>query len=115
MSIWSGAILAIFLSDSWHIVLTTVENAMFEARAYLKKDRALRVWAASHGGVYVLVSSSTQPNPFLRGVPERDIRTPSGRLLTLMNPAYMFRQIMSEFEQDFNVRGHITSLCHYRQ
>jgi signal transduction histidine kinase len=115
VSLWSGAILAIFLSDCWHIVQTTEENAMIEARSYLKKDRALRVWAASHGGVYVLVSSSTQPNPFLRGVPERDIRTPSGRLLTLMNPAYMIRQIMSEFEQDFKVRGHITSLRHYRQ
>ena len=114
-SLWSGAILIIFLADCWHLGRTIEEIALIEARAYLNKDRALRLWAASHGGVYVQVSTTTPPNPFLRDVPERDIRTPQGRLLTLMNPAYMIRQIMSEFEQAYQVRGHITSLRYFRK
>lgn len=115
VSLWSGAILIMFLADSWHLDRTIEEIAVIEARAYLKKDRALRLWAASHGGVYVPVSATTPPNPFLRDVPERDIRTPQGRLLTLMNPAYMIRQIMTEFEQAYQVRGHITSLLYFRE
>jgi signal transduction histidine kinase len=113
--LWSGAILVLFIADGWHMGRTIKEIAMIEARAYLNKDRALRLWAASHGGVYVPVSADTPPNPYLRQVPERDLRTPQGRLLTLMNPAYMIRQVMSEFEQSYQVRGHITSLLYFRQ
>lgn len=113
--LWSGAILIIFLADCWHLGRTIEEIALIEARAYLNKDRALRLWAASHGGVYVPVSAKTPPNPFLHDIPERDIRTPHGQFLTLMNPAYMIRQIMSEFERAYRIRGHITSLRYFRK
>ncbi len=42
--------------------------------------------------MYVPVDATNAPNPYLK-VAERDVRTPSGRLLTLMNPAYMTRQV----------------------
>jgi diguanylate cyclase (GGDEF)-like protein len=80
-----------------------------EARAYLKKDKAFRLWAASHGGVYVPVDERTQPNPHLSHIPERDITTPSGKKLTLMNPAYMLRQLMDDYSQLYGVKGKITS------
>jgi hypothetical protein len=115
VTLWSVAILIMFLADCWHLGQTMKEIALIEARAYLNKDKALRLWAASHGGVYVPVSDKTPPNPYLRNVPERDIGTPNGRVLTLMNPAYMIRQVMSDFEQTYQVQGHITSLRYFRK
>jgi len=47
-------------------------------------------------------------------VKERDIKTPDGKALTLMNPAYMLRQVMEKYESLYGVRGHITSLKHFR-
>ena len=52
----------------------------------------------------------TPSNPYLSHVSERDVTTPSGRRLTLMNPAYMLRQIMDDYSEDYGITGHITSL-----
>ncbi|MDD2733336.1 MAG: DUF3365 domain-containing protein [Desulfuromonadaceae bacterium] len=89
-------------------IMTT--NAKTMARASIEKDIMFRRWAAEHGGVYVPVTGKTPPNPWLK-VPERDIVTPSGKLLTLMNPAYMTRQIFEIGQLSPNFpQGHITSL-----
>ena len=53
-----------------------------------------RQWNAGHQGVYVPVTATTQPNPYLED-PRRDIQSSDGRALTLVNPAYMAR-MMSE-------------------
>ncbi|MGB5686699.1 MAG: ATP-binding protein [Candidatus Electrothrix sp.] len=84
-----------------------VEN---EARSHFNKDQAFRFWASSHGGVYVPVSEETPPNPNLSHIAERDIVTPSGKQLTLMNPAYMLHQMMGQFEKLYGAKGRITSL-----
>ncbi|MBF0370463.1 MAG: DUF3365 domain-containing protein [Magnetococcales bacterium] len=88
----------------------TFETVNFAARAHFQKDTAFRFWGASHGGVYVPITERTPPNPSLSHIPERDIETPSGRKLTLMNPAYMLRQLMSEYAGLYGARGRITSL-----
>lgn len=82
-----------------------------QGESYFEKDVLYRRWASRHGGVYVPITESTQPNPYLAHIPERDITTPSGRQLTLMNPAYMTRQVF-EMAQEYRGtgRGHITSL-----
>lgn len=85
-----------------------------EALANFNKDQALRFWSASHGGVYITITDETPPNPYLDHVKERDIKTPDGKALTLMNPAYMLRQTMKKYESLFGVRGHITSLKYFR-
>jgi len=81
-----------------------------EAAATFNKDQAFRFWATMHGGVYVPVTGETQPNPYLSHIPERDITTPSGRRLTLMNPAYMMKQSMMVYHDLYGIKGHITSL-----
>ncbi len=64
-----------------------------------------------HAGVYVETNEKTQPNPYLHGlVKERDITTPSGRKLTLVNPAYMTRLINEYFNSTDKRIAHITSL-----
>ncbi|MFA6544183.1 MAG: ATP-binding protein [Limisphaerales bacterium] len=84
--------------------------ARAEARTHFNKDQAVRLWAAAHGGVYVPTDARTPPNPHLSHVPERDIETPSGRKLTMMNPAYILRQMMEEYSDVYGTHGHITSL-----
>jgi hypothetical protein len=64
--------------------------------------------------VYVPVTDKTPPNPYLSHIKERDIKTPDGKALTLMNPAYMLRQTMETYKSLYGVRGHITSLKHFR-
>ena len=82
-----------------------------QSQAFFEKDMLYRRWASRHGGVYVPVTETTQPNPYLAHIPERDITTPSGRQLTLMNPAYMTRQVFEmASEKEGAGRGHITSL-----
>jgi signal transduction histidine kinase len=107
---------------TWTFVLTGVlawqihsirsmnwETATREARANFNKDQAFRLWASGHGGVYVPITPATPPNPYLDHVAERDITTASGKQLTLMNPAYMIRQLNEQFRELYGVVGHITS------
>ncbi|MCU7843254.1 MAG: EAL domain-containing protein [Candidatus Thiodiazotropha sp. (ex Monitilora ramsayi)] len=85
-------------------------TALGVARAYFLKDQAVRQWGATQGGVYVKVSDHTQPNPHLEELPNRDVTTDAGQDLTLMNPAYMIRQINERFSRMHNDYIHITSL-----
>jgi len=111
---WTLIVVGLAMSDALHIDRAVREMAILEARAHFNKDQAFRFWASSHGGVYVPVSDQVTPNPFLSHLPERDIRTPAGKSLTLMNPAYMIRQIMEQYTTAYGVYGHITSLKHFR-
>lgn len=72
-------------------------------------DLSYRVWNASHGGVYVPVTKETRPNPYL-DVPNRDIVTTDGEQLTLINPAYMTRQVFIIANKLHGIQGHLTSL-----
>jgi PAS domain S-box-containing protein len=85
-----------------------LDIARAEARTNIEKDLIYRAWNTSHGGVYAPVTENTQPNPYLN-VPEREITTPSGKLLTLINPAYMTRQVY-EIQKSSGLRAHLTSL-----
>lgn len=86
--------------------------ALAEARAVIDRDALYRRWASSHGGVYAPITPHNPPNPYLFHVPERDIRAPSGKQLTLINPAYMTRQVneLTTEKSVFLGRAHITSL-----
>jgi len=86
-----------------------IKLAKAEAEANFQNDITYRIWAANQGGVYV-PDSITKPNPLLKTIPERDITTPSGVSLTLVNPAYLLRLV----HQSPNYKGYtdtkITSL-----
>jgi PAS domain S-box-containing protein len=93
-----------------HVRATASELALMAARTSLEKDVLYRMWATEHGGVYAPVTEKTPPNPYLSHIPERDITTPSGRQLTLVNPAYMTRQVHELGRELYAYKGHITSL-----
>jgi PAS domain S-box-containing protein len=88
-----------------------LESVRIQARALLDKDILYRRWNASHGGVYALVTEKNPPNPYLdKLVSERDIKTSSGRELTLISPADMTREVYELGKSQDGVWGHITSL-----
>jgi hypothetical protein len=60
--------------------------------------------------VYVPPTDNTLPNPYLANIPDRDVTTTSGKQLTLLNPAYMTRQVFALGEVQYGTRSHITSL-----
>ncbi|MFT5700141.1 MAG: PAS domain S-box-containing protein [Desulforhopalus sp.] len=107
---WTIFIVAMMVYDFHATKANTIELARLQASTGLEKDIVYRKWNAINGGVYGSVSETTKPNPYLKNK-ERDISTPSGsRNLTMINPAYMTRQV-HELEQANNgVVGHITSL-----
>jgi signal transduction histidine kinase len=110
LAVWTIALGAELM---WSISLlreNTVEDARIQAQTTLEKDIVYRRWNASHGGVYAPVDEMTRPNPYLTGVREREIFTPSRRQLTLINPAYMTRQVYELASKESGVFGHITSL-----
>lgn len=107
--LWSAAISvsAIFaLNNHYHF---TLETARIEGIATYNKDILYRRWAAGHGGVYVPITEETPPNPYL-DVPDRDVTTTDGLELTLINPAYMTRQVHELAKETQGTNSHITSL-----
>ncbi len=108
--VWSLTVCGLFLKDRAETKHAILEMARREAMSNFNMDQAARLWAASYGGVYVPVTEKTPPNPFVGDVPEQDIITPTGRHLTLMNPAYILRQMMAQYSDISGVREHLTSL-----
>ena len=109
-TIWTAIIGASLIWNARRLVRGIEDLARAEARGAFNKDLAYRRWASSHGGVYVPVTEISSPNPYLNQVEERDITTPSGKALTLVNPAYMSRQVYELSEKQYGLRAHITSL-----
>ncbi|MEW8171553.1 MAG: EAL domain-containing protein [Candidatus Thiodiazotropha endolucinida] len=107
---WSLLVLFLLLWAMSNEDAEMLELARQEAIDNFNKDQAFRVWATTHGGVYVPVTERTQPSPLLSHIPERDLVTPSGRQLTLLNPAYMLRQMMEDYAELYGVKGRITSI-----
>lgn len=118
---WRHVLYALFALAVWSAFLafmarreTALEEqrlrdfALGQARALYNQVVDVRDWNASHGGVYVPVTESTPPNPWL-DVPERNVTTLTGRQLTLVNPAYMTRQVAEITRRRRGIAVHLTS------
>ncbi|MFV2059452.1 MAG: ATP-binding protein [Gammaproteobacteria bacterium] len=86
-----------------------IQLATLAARENFNKDQAFRLWASKHGGVYVPTTEHTPPNPALGHLPNRDIETQNGTKLTLMNPAYMLRQMRNDYAKLYGIKTKITA------
>ena len=91
-------ILAVFIVISFLINRTRIINETYHiaksiTATHFESNLLIRTWNASHGGVYVPITKTTQPNPYLE-VDNREITIDSlGIRLTKLNPAYMTRQV----------------------
>jgi len=79
------------------------------AKTHFQRDVLYRRWSASHGGVYVPMTEKTPPNEFLT-VEKRDIESLEGDKYTLINPAYMTRQVYELTKSMDVIQSHLTSL-----
>jgi PAS domain S-box-containing protein len=109
-----GWTIIVILSLSWNYRVThlnNIEKARIVARSFYDLTIEFRRWGALHGGVYVPVTDTMQPNPYLT-VAERDITTTTGRKLTLVNPAWMTRQVFELIDKHSTlpIISHLTSL-----
>ncbi|WP_086480998.1 diguanylate cyclase [Oceanospirillum sanctuarii] len=86
----------------------TLQMVNIKGQTVFHLIQTTRLWNARHGGVYVPITDETPANPLLE-VDERDIVTPKGIALTMVNPAYMTRQI-GELLKGSDVEIHLTSL-----
>jgi diguanylate cyclase (GGDEF)-like protein/PAS domain S-box-containing protein len=87
----------------------TFDLAANQARQIASVIESVRGWNARHGGVYALVDEETRPNTYL-DVPFRDIPGPGGKPLTMINSAYMTRQLGDLIRLGTGVTTHLTSL-----
>ena len=109
VAIWTAGVIASLGWNIYQLKQSILSAARTSAEISYDKDVIYRRWVAKQGGVYVPVSEMTPPNPYLK-VPQRDIKTPDGLSLTLINPAYMTRQVNELAMETHNLQGHITSL-----
>ncbi|HSR36433.1 MAG TPA: hypothetical protein VLL73_04555, partial [Desulfurivibrionaceae bacterium] len=106
---WTLMVVGWLMWGLHHQGYSVLNEAKAAARANINKDIAFRKWATSHGGVYVRPTEGTPPNPYLR-VPDRDVVTTGGMQLTLMNPAYVLREMQQKFGNEYGIRSGLSSL-----
>ncbi len=110
LAFWTLLVLSLGMFSYSQLSDFTKAIAISQARLHLQKDITFRAWVAAHGGVYVLVDEKTPPNPYLSHIQYRDIQRPDGMPLTLLNPAYLTRLVITEYEKLYGVVGKLTSL-----
>ncbi|ACF13364.1 hypothetical protein Ctha_0897 [Chloroherpeton thalassium ATCC 35110] len=106
---WSAIILCLALWGVASQLNETDKMTLYQTRLCFQQIVITRLWNAEHGGVYALVTDTTPPNPYLK-IPNRDVTTTDGQKLTMINPAYMTRQISEMAAQRNHFQFHITSL-----
>ncbi len=103
----------VLVSASLYQSITSIQDHSWEvatesARNISNIIRLTRHWNAISGGIYMPITEKVQPNPYL-DIPDRDVVTKDNLKLTMINPAYMTRQI-AELASQEGATFHITSL-----
>jgi len=109
MVFWSVILYGLF---SWAAIAEREhfkETIKLKAESLADHTQVLRRWIGGHGGVYVEVSGNIKPHPLLSGLSERDVETPSGRKLTLLNSPSVLSEISPYFESGDGDRIHLVS------
>lgn len=103
-------LITIFFAWNYSVLISNNQDVVLnKAQTFFKQILITRAWNSQHGGVYVPITKSTQPNPYLK-ILNRDVVTTSGVALTKINPAFMTRQIAEINKTKYGVQFHITSL-----
>jgi len=107
---WTLVILTALLWNTSKVRQEMLETAYLQAEVAYGKDVVYRRWNTNHGGVYVPATEKSPPNPYLNTIAGQELTTTAGDNLTLMNPAYMSRQVYELEKEISDVRSHLTSL-----
>jgi len=107
--IWTAIVAGSFFWN-WHSSKERQFNlAMESGRSNFQQIVLFRFWNSMHGGVYVPVTESTEPNPYLK-TDLKNIKVSSSLTLTMVNPAFMTRQVSEIAEEREGIKFRITSL-----
>lgn len=109
LGLWAVAVLASLMLQFEQQRQHGMEVATEGLRNMFRMVVLMRSWNAAHGGIYVPVTEKTQPNAYLVH-PRRDLVTQDGQRLTLVNPAFMTRQLAEMANISEGAIFHITSL-----
>ncbi len=109
LALWSAIVVSSLTWNLFVIQRQVLELSASQGREVFHMMDAMRLWNARHGGVYAKLTEDTPSNPYL-DVHERDIETLNGMRLTLLNPAYMTRQVTAAVRELTGVQVHMTSL-----
>ncbi|MFA5354546.1 MAG: DUF3365 domain-containing protein [Thermodesulfovibrionales bacterium] len=109
-----GVVFFLITAASFFYNLVAIENryeglAVTTGRSVFQTIVAARRWNALQKGIYVPVTETLRPNPYLVD-PLRDITATNGMLLTKVNPAYMSRLIAEVLNREKMMQLKITSL-----
>ena len=107
--LWAGVIGYSLLSNIYMIHDDHTDQATTSARNIFQFVELTRLWNARHRTVYVPETEKTPPNPYLE-IYNRDVITKTGISLTMVNPAYMTRQLAELIKPESGIQFHITSL-----
>jgi PAS domain S-box-containing protein len=105
---WCGLIIASFLNNLKECRNEALKMASIQAESAFITTVYHRAWNASKGGVYVPLSASTPENPYL-DLEHKTVETLDGQVLTLVNPAYMTRQVYEQMAEDKTIHGRMIS------
>jgi len=108
--LWTLVVVVILGLGAYFTQREKLGIALGRARDSFQKDVTTRLWVTQRGGVYVPLDEKTPANPYLWDLPNREITTTTGKVYTLVNPAYMTRMLHELGAKEFGLRGHITSL-----
>ncbi len=107
--LWTSLLSVLLFLNLREINKSPIAQAEIQAKALLNSVISFRSWATNFGGVYVHPTEKYPPNPYLNSL-ERDVTTTDGEKLTLINPAYMVRQVFQDFFGKDHINGRLTSL-----
>jgi putative nucleotidyltransferase with HDIG domain len=107
--LWTILLSGLLFLNIQELQRNPIQHAELQAKSLIKSVISFRAWASNFGGVYVHPSNQYPPNPYLK-TQERDVITTDGKKLTLINPAYMTRQVFQDFYGKDGINGHLTSL-----
>lgn len=107
--VWTVLLVALVVWDIKELKGRNTDNFVSQARSFYKLVVTTRQWNALHGRVYVPATVTTRPNPYLDPA-GREIIGTDGEVLTLINPAYMTRQLSELSRQKDGLQFNLTSL-----
>ncbi len=100
------------LSYAWQynrLETVAIEMATLRGRLVFSMIELTRSWNANHGGVYLPITQESPANPYLEHS-DKFAETRNGVHLSLVNPAYMTRQMGDLLSSQANIKIHLTSL-----
>ena len=109
MMVWVVIIVGAFLLNVFILRKNTENLVQTSSEAFFRMLVTVLQWNAEHGQVYVPVTEDMRPNPHLINSQHEIIKNFEDTL-TLVNPAFMTRQIAKLAEKRKITNFHITSL-----